>query len=389
MRIAILSDGMWPLKIGGMQMHTYQMVRYLLRRGIQVDLYHPMIPSLEAHFYTEHFTEQEKKLLEIIKVEWPVTLYFPGHYLFRSYQYSKKIAEHLATRVKSYDLIYIQGFSGWLLATSNFFKQRINVPLIVNFHGLEMFQLPVSRMQSFQFLFFRHFVRSIMRGADAVQSLGGRLTEIIAEAGIDRERIFCCSNGVEESWLREEPLTLAKNKNSFLFIGRYEKRKGLKRLIEAVSDLDNTSAGVQLTIIGPVPERVARNSDIVTFLGAISDRRRIMEEIDRHNFLIMPSLSEGMPTVALEAMARGCIVVGTEVGALNAIMEHSNSIVIESADHSGIAKAIGKALRLEPERMLEMKRSAVKTVREGYTWERISDCMVRQFECLISQKGRI
>jgi len=40
MRVALFTNGIWPYVIGGMQKHSYYLVKYFAMRGIEVDLYH-------------------------------------------------------------------------------------------------------------------------------------------------------------------------------------------------------------------------------------------------------------------------------------------------------------------------------------------------------------
>ena len=46
-----------------------------------------------------------------------------------------------------------------------------------------------------------------------------------------------------------------------------------------------------------------------------------MVTLDECDVLLLPSLSEGMPTVVLEAMARGLKIIGTDVGAMSELQE--------------------------------------------------------------------
>jgi len=40
MKIALLTDGVWPVVVGGMQKHTYYLSKYLMRQGVEIDLYY-------------------------------------------------------------------------------------------------------------------------------------------------------------------------------------------------------------------------------------------------------------------------------------------------------------------------------------------------------------
>ena len=62
MRIALLTDGIYPYVVGGMQKHSYNLAKYFSQQKIHVDLYHTISPS--SHYDINElsvFTEDEKK----------------------------------------------------------------------------------------------------------------------------------------------------------------------------------------------------------------------------------------------------------------------------------------------------------------------------------------
>ena len=40
MRIALVTDGIYPYVMGGMQKHSYYLCKYLVKLGVEIDLYH-------------------------------------------------------------------------------------------------------------------------------------------------------------------------------------------------------------------------------------------------------------------------------------------------------------------------------------------------------------
>ncbi len=47
MKLSFLTDGIFPLSIGGMQKHSYNLVKHLAQLGIQIDLYYFIPPNKE------------------------------------------------------------------------------------------------------------------------------------------------------------------------------------------------------------------------------------------------------------------------------------------------------------------------------------------------------
>ena len=58
MRIALITDGIWPYVLGGMQKHSYYLCKYLAQQNVYVDLYHFNQSNYDIS-KLEFFTEEE------------------------------------------------------------------------------------------------------------------------------------------------------------------------------------------------------------------------------------------------------------------------------------------------------------------------------------------
>ena len=148
-------------------------------------------------------------------------------------------------------------------------------------------------------------------------SLGGQLTDILIEQGAIRENIAVIPNAIESKWIlsREEIEVKAAKRGTdsikFVMVGRNEYRKGLHILQSAMRSLEQP---IELHMVGDWPYWDA-GIHCVVHHGVIRDKRELMATLDECDVLLLPSLSEGMPTVILEAMARGLKVIAADVGA--------------------------------------------------------------------------
>ncbi|MCU1370771.1 MAG: glycosyl transferase, group 1 [Ilumatobacteraceae bacterium] len=105
-------------------------------------------------------------------------------------------------------------------------------------------------------------------------------------------------------------------------LSRLSPEKGVAWLVEAYAVLrSTTSIPTRLVIGGAGPEEAALRSavtaagldDCVDFTGFVSDRRAFLEAVD---VFVLSSNGEGGPIGAVEAMAAGCAIVSTRVGAM-------------------------------------------------------------------------
>ncbi len=113
-----------------------------------------------------------------------------------------------------------------------------------------------------------------------------------------------------------------KGKVKLLFVGRVEVNKGLRELLATLSG--NLPFDWTLTLVGdgafmPEVNRLLAQyhiADNVHLTGYLPFGEELMELYKSHDILVLPSYSEGLPHVLLEAMAGGCLVAATCVGGI-------------------------------------------------------------------------
>jgi len=113
--------------------------------------------------------------------------------------------------------------------------------------------------------------------------------------------------------------------HNLVFVGRLVSDKGVDVLLTALAILrDRGLPSTGLTIAGDGPDRARiialaehlRVEKQVTFTGWKS-QSEVASLLRRHTILVIPSLiAEGFGLVALEAIASGCVVIGSDAGGL-------------------------------------------------------------------------
>lgn len=367
MRIALVTDGIYPYVIGGMQKHSYYLCKYLVSMGVEVDLYHTNLSSLDIH-QLELFTEAEKSKINSIILKFPVSDKMPGHYLRSSYKYSLAVYDAYKKRPKV-DFIYCKGFSGWKLAQEKKAK-TIQTPLAVNFHGYEMFQpAPSFKLKIEQHLLFRGPVKFICNNADYVFSYGSKIDEVIQSIPIPSSKIISIPTGIEAAWLNEN-IKPAGNTKKYLFIGRYERRKGIQELTSAIDQVDLTKC--EFHFIGPIPQEKQLKKDHVVYHGEIKNQEEIKNISRNCDVLICPSYSEGMPNVIMEGMASGLAIIASNVGAVNLLVDNRNGYLLELSELNDLHHIISKFNALKAEELSNMKKNSVEKIKEQFLWSYIA-----------------
>ncbi len=198
---------------------------------------------------------------------------------------------------------------------------------------------------------FDHLVPLVtLRQAHRVIALTGLEADHLESLGVPRERIAVIPNGVdvaEFAWGRDR--LRDGDGTSILFAGRcYPDQKGLEVLMHAVSRLPHGLA-VHVRIVGEdwggyaVVRDLARRLGIehrVTLVGML-DRPQLLEEFQRADLFVLPSLFDSFPIAILEAMAAGLPVIATRVGGVpEVVLDGETGLLVEPGDPKRLASAI-------------------------------------------------
>lgn len=381
MRVALITDGIWPYVLGGMQKHSYYLCKYLARQQVHIDVFH-FNESVYDISKLEFFTETEKKFIVSHCIDFPKSKRFPGHYLYNSYRYSKLVFESLKSKLADYDFIYTKGFTGWYLINQKR-KHNLNcAPVAVKFHGYEMFQKAPGLKILFQYIFILRWpVRFLSQQADFVFSYGGKITELIKSIGVDHLKIIELPSGVEETSLVKQ-VRPASEVIKFLFLGRYERRKGIEELNRAIAlffDSNAYNKRAEFHFIGPIPEEKFLDHSQVIYHGEIRDKERLQALIRQFDILVCPSWSEGMPNVILEAMANGLAVIATDTGATNVLVNEKTGWLLSNSEPSKIKMTLDEVMHSDVSRITAKKEAALDLISRHYTWENLVIKLKDQF----------
>ena len=258
-----------------------------------------------------------------------------------------------------------------------FLLSKLN-PDVVHIHGgrleavvARIFGIPVierknvCRNRYYRPLLNFRFVDRLLSGLVDVSITPAAAVRIhYIERGYSPRRVRVVYNGVEAApprtadWLQGKRAELGVPQDAFLvaFAGRLMPEKGVDVLLQALA---KTQPNVWCILAGEGPHRAryeeqARElglSGRVRFLDFRSDVREIFACAD---VVAVPSASEPLANVALEAMAEGRAVIATAVEGMPEAVEHEvTGLLVPPGDADAFAGAIGRLARL-PEEAREM-----------------------------------
>ncbi len=367
MRIALIAESVFPDQLGGIQKYSTELARYLAMEGHNVLIIH-MLPApicsidlsdLGVEF--NHVSVRGKGLMI-----WK--------YLDVNQQFS--VLALKAAKKWGAEVAYAQGFTGVAERNMNTGTMKI----IHNFHGLEMFQ-PVRGIKArFIARIFRKAVTDILKSAKYAVALGKPLAQIMQE---ENKQLNCeiIPNAVSEQWLSNTKRTVSQNRK-FLYVGRYEWRKGIHLLQQAIEVVlkSKYSDQFQFTFVGNIPEAVRLRHPQIHYVGPVYDELKLKEHYLSHDILVNASFSEGMPTVVLEAMAMGMAVIATDCGATADLINESNGKLISPFDVDALVHAIMECCALPGDRLSLMGEVSQEMVKNTFNWEQIADKHISFFK---------
>lgn len=156
------------------------------------------------------------------------------------------------------------------------------------------------------------------------------------------------------------------------YIGNLEERKGVKELIEAISIINKKHQDIKFIIggVGSLEKLVkdfsSRNVN-VKFMGFIP-KRDLPRYYNSMRLLVLPSYSEGLPNVILEAMACGTPVLATPVGAIpDIIKDEETGFIMEDNSPECIAKNVLRAI--EHPNLEKIAKNALLLIQNKFTYK--------------------
>jgi glycosyltransferase involved in cell wall biosynthesis len=262
------------------------------------------------------------------------------------------------------DLVETNGYKADVIGLA--LQRRFGLPWIAVSHGVTN-EGPKMRLYWF-------VDRLIIRYADRIVAVSGARRQILEAEGCPPERLVTIQNAVElpvsetvdVTGIRAE-LGLDVVRPVVAAVGRLSPEKGHSYFIEAMAEVAKAIPEVRGLIVGDGQEEQPLRSraqalglgETIRFAGYRRDMNRIYPAVD---LVVLPSLSEGLPMVALEGMAHGLPVVGTRVGGIPEVLDDGVSgLLVPPADAGALAQAIVMLLR-NPALRLTMGRAGRERV---------------------------
>lgn len=161
-----------------------------------------------------------------------------------------------------------------------------------------------------------------------------------------KEKHITIPNGIDDYWSKNvfQPKD-GKDSTEVLFVGRLDRNKNLKKLIEACHLLIENGSKISLRVVGTGPlekELKKTKTDFpVFFEGYVSEKEKLKNFYRNADVLVVPSITESFGLVYAEAITQGTPVVFTKSQGFDGFFENGvPGIAVNPNNANEIAGAI-------------------------------------------------
>jgi phosphatidylinositol alpha-mannosyltransferase len=368
LKIAMVSpyDFTWP---GGVTVHVSQLSRELCRSGHEVQVLAPHSPSREC---------QDSDLLVPLGRSVPLPSGGSIARVSLSWWLARRIRALLER--EKYDIIHLhEPMAPILPLTVLEYSNTVNVG---TFHACHNRQHLYKMSHPVIKRWHQRLHGSIAVSRAAMQYVNGTFPgnyEIIP-------------NGIDVDHFSQKAVPWPQyqdGKTNIIFVGRLEKRKGLRYLLEAYGRLKWDMPNLRLLVVGPGnPDKdsyhvlSSRNLQDVEFLGRVP-----YEDLPRYyataDIFCSPATgAESFGIVLLEAMSAGKPVVASDIEGYRGVMRHGEEgLLFQNKSVESLASALETLIR-DPEMRREMGQRGRATA-EKHRWEVVAGRVEQYYESCI------
>lgn len=367
-KIAILVSAFPPRVLAGTEIATYHIATHLAKIGHEVHVITRLDEGLSKESFEESFYIHRVRVINRRILE-------SASFFINTFLILKKVKP---------DLVHAQSILMVLYAL--LIKILLRKPFVVYGRGTDIYLASG---------FDRLLYKLTLPRADAVIALTNDMKGAIQR--LCHRDVFVIPNGVDidrfSRLSREKArirLNIVANEKILLFVGWLRPVKGVRYLIESMSIIKQRYRNIRLLIVGDGKDRqnleeLAKKLNLarcISFTGQVPNET-VAEYMAASDLFILPSLSEGFPVTASEAMASGLPIVATRVrGMPDIVREDENGFLVESKNPEQIAERV--LLLLGDDGLRERISKSNREQAKQYSWQSVA----RSLEGIYSEVTR-
>ncbi|MEM3075008.1 MAG: glycosyltransferase family 4 protein [Candidatus Pacearchaeota archaeon] len=239
----------------------------------------------------------------------------------------------------------------------------------------------------FVFLYDYFIGKRTLNKFDKIITITRWESAFLEKLSVKKEKLVYIPNGINDKFFKNTfKNTKAIGRDILIYTGRVSPIKNLEAIIWAVIFLKGK---IKAEILGPCEEKYLRKLNklieennvekLVSINNKVYNQKEQIDFLDKGNFFILPSLSEGMPQVLIEAMARGKIcLVSINPGTKEIVNNGVNGFLFDLNNKNSIVEVINKVLLLNKRERNKISKNAINSVK-GLKWSILIDKLENLF----------
>lgn len=259
-----------------------------------------------------------------------------------------------------------------------FLAKELKIPHICTIHGSDINIQPFKSKMNFILTKFA------LKRCDYIVSVSMGLKDKVHTIASEIQHISVINNGADPEKFRPlskkiamQKLNMKLSQKVIVFVGNLIPVKGVNFLIQAFAELQKEQEGDKLRLL-LIGEGSGRN-EICDLIKSLNKEKSILllgkrshDEIplwlNIADIFVLPSISEGFPTVIPEALMCGVPVLATDVGGIPEIMINGKTGFLVEARNAGLLKEKMRIL-LDDDALRQKISNNAKHISRKYTWD--------------------
>ncbi|MCU0388524.1 MAG: glycosyltransferase [Chitinophagaceae bacterium] len=257
--------------------------------------------------------------------------------------FSTELDDWLEQNIRRFQLVHIHEMWHYSQFAATRKALKYGIPYLVSPHG-ELAEWMINHKPLRKMIFGAIFQKKMLLNASLVHALTIHEKQSIEQFSGQKSKISIIPNGLNASRFMngvERP----HPKKYVLFLGRIQKVKGCKELLQGYSQWEGRHE-YDLVFVGPYEDKgymgnlqkwiIANNlSSKVHFKGLVTGQLK-QAFLHYASLFVLPSFSEGFPVSVLEAMQAGCPLIISENTRINDLMKENGAAMDGSRSRAGI-----------------------------------------------------
>ena len=314
--------------------------------------------------------------------------------LYRFHSYRKRIKETIL-KLQDVDIIEVPEYGA-----ESYYLHTQKIPVVIRLHNPSCLDMQTLQKKKFQLKKFYSYWTSqqeitALHKAQNITSCSESLKKwSTTHLQICPQKIKVIHNPVNTAFWSYPPKS---NENSsldafhILYAGTISDKKGVGDLLNACQILRNRNLNVTLSLAGKIGTYGLKlktemgTSKWCHFLGNV-DRDILKDAYAKCDIACFPSWWESLSLVCIEAMACGCLVIGSKSGGMSEIINHGkDGFLISPHSPEELSECIYQCSILPIEKQIEIRKAAQNKIIQNFDIKQIAKEMLQYYKIIIEK----